>query len=275
MASLREILRSTAIQTLSAVRLFPTLQTDPAALRGLMQSLYPLLSGHELMRLGPKGDGGYLVPDDLEGIQACFSPGVSDRSGFEIDCAERGMDVFLADASVDGPAENHPRFTFTKKFLGGSPDARFMTLDQWVSQSLADSDAELLLQMDIEGFEYEVFALATPQLLQRCRIIVVEFHDINFLWSQPFFKLATSVFTKLLATHACVHAHPNNVRGNLRLRGLEVPRLLEFTFLRRDRMRGQGYATEFPHPLDSDNLDLAGIALPPCWYHSGENHAAK
>lgn len=32
-----------------------------------------------------------------------------------------------------------------------------MTLDDWVKSSMPKSQDELLLQIDIEGFEYEVF----------------------------------------------------------------------------------------------------------------------
>ena len=33
----------------------------------------------ELVRLGGNNDGGYLLPNDLEGITACFSPGVDNK----------------------------------------------------------------------------------------------------------------------------------------------------------------------------------------------------
>lgn len=36
-----------------------------------------------LIRIGGALDGAYLVPDDLDGIEACFSPGVSNRKDFE------------------------------------------------------------------------------------------------------------------------------------------------------------------------------------------------
>ena len=65
-------------------------------------------------RLGPDGDGGYLVPDDLAGIEYTFSPGVSTESGFEAALAARGQRVFLADYSVDGPAEANANFAFEK-----------------------------------------------------------------------------------------------------------------------------------------------------------------
>ena len=38
---------------------------------------------YKLIRLGGRGDGAYLLPDDLQDIQACFSPGVSDSKLFE------------------------------------------------------------------------------------------------------------------------------------------------------------------------------------------------
>ena len=67
---------------------------------------------------GPDGDGGYLVPDDLEGIVACFSPGVSNVAGFEKDCALKGMKVFMADASV----EARPRSIRSLSLLRNSSD---------------------------------------------------------------------------------------------------------------------------------------------------------
>ncbi len=66
----------------------------------LIEKLYPCNVGFELIRLGPNTDGGYLVPDDLEEIEACFSPGVDQVSEFEADCFKKGMKLFLADKSV-------------------------------------------------------------------------------------------------------------------------------------------------------------------------------
>jgi hypothetical protein len=83
----------------------------------------------ELIRLGPEGDGGYLVPNDLAEIEACFAPGVSVISGFEKDCADIGIKVFLADKSVDHPAESHKLFYFTKKYVGVTTSDDFMTID--------------------------------------------------------------------------------------------------------------------------------------------------
>lgn len=76
---------------LSVRNYYPARITDKNEILALMKSLYPLKTEYPLIRLGPVRDGGYLVPDDLTGIEACYSPGVSAVSGFEKDCAKRGM----------------------------------------------------------------------------------------------------------------------------------------------------------------------------------------
>jgi hypothetical protein len=245
----------------------PTRRTEAAVVRALLQRLHPLKPGRELIRLGPQDDGGYLVPDDLHGIEACFSPGVNLVSGFEKDCADLGMKVFLADASVEKPAASHGLFTFTKKFVGVTTSSDYITVDDWVAASLPGSSGDLLLQMDIEGCEYEVLLGMSDHVMRRFRIVVAEFHDVDQLWNRPFFRLASRAFEKLLQTHTCVHIHPNNDRAPLRRRGLSLPPLVEFTFLRTDRIGHRSFATTFPHPLDRDNTGKPSVPLPACWHH--------
>ena len=261
----KEFLRRAAISVLAAGKAYPTGLTDAGSLRALLKSLAPVLPGRDLIRLGPAADGGYLVPDDLRGIEACFSPGVSSVSGFEKDCAKLGMNVFLADRTVAGPAEPHPRFNFIRKHVGAVTDDDVMTMDDWVRRSVPDSQSDLLLQMDVEGAEYETLLAMPDGLLRRFRIAVIEFHWLDHLWSKPLFQLASSAIRKLLQTHTCVHIHPNNCCGSLKRAGLEIPRVAEFTFLRTDRVTNPSYATRFPHPLDADNTANAPLPLPACW----------
>ena len=160
---------------------FPTATADSEQVNALIRRLHPVACDKELIRLGPHGDGGYLVPDDLEGILACFSPGVSNVAGFEKDCALRGMKVFMADGSVDAPPEFHSQFEFTKKFIGSSTRGDFVSFEEWVDDSVAKLDGDLLLQMDIEGDEYETLLSISVGLQKRFRILVVEFHYLDYL----------------------------------------------------------------------------------------------
>lgn len=241
--------------------------TTKDELQSLISKLHPVSCDKELIRLGLIGDGGYLVPDDLTGIEACFSPGVGFSSTFEKDCADRGMKVFLADGSVDSAKSYHELFVFLKKYVGMVTDNNFTTLDDWVKSSMPDFRGDLLLQMDIEGSEYEVLLAASEDLLKRFRIIVIEFHSLDRLCCKPFFKIASQVFEKLLHTHTCVHNHPNNFSDVIEFKGLEIPSVMEFTFLRNDRISNSSFAKTFPHPLDADNAEnKPSLPLPVCWY---------
>ncbi len=239
--------------------------TDRHELLRLIEKLKPVAITTPLVRLGPNGDGGYLVPDDLDGVSSCFSPGVSDISGFELNCADRNIDVFLADNSVEDTPDSHPKFDFIKKFIGAFATEDYITIDQWVSDSSAKVDGEAILQMDIEGFEYETILSMSGEVQSMFRIVVIEFHFLNELWHPTFFKLASRAFEKLLSTHSCVHIHPNNYAEAYVREGISIPPLMEFTFLRNDRVENDGRRLTFPHTLDYDNTDKSELVLPKCW----------
>lgn len=264
---MKKFIDEPVLSLFSALKIQSGRLTDKTELQSLLKKLHPVSCNKELIRLGPVGDGGYLVPDDLVGIEACFSPGVGFSSLFEKDCAERGMKVFLADGSVDEAKYHHELFVFMKKYIGMVTDNHSMTIDDWVKSSMPDSQGDLLLQMDIEGSEYEVLLTLSDDLLKRFRIILIEFHSLEELRSKAFFKIASQVFEKLLQTHTCVHNHPNNCSGLIKYKGFKIPKVLEFTFLRNDRIVSPSFAKIFPHPLDTDNTDdKPSLPLPTCWY---------
>ncbi|WP_354543495.1 FkbM family methyltransferase [Roseovarius sp. MBR-78] len=220
-----------------------------------------------LIRLGDFGDGGYLVPDDLRGIAACYSPGVSEQASFEMDMAKRGIASFMADASVERPPLNVPGAQFVRKFLGDKDEGQFMTLASWVAATDPDPEADLLLQMDIEGAEYATLAAAPRDLLHRFRMIVIEWHHLPSVLTKPrFMAPALAVAEKLHEDFVTVHLHPNNVSGSVEIEGQMIPRVVEATLLRRDRAHGLRPARDLPHPLDRrHNPKRPALALPERW----------
>lgn len=258
------------IQLLTFVNGFPTSRTNINELRSLITSLHPIKTTPKLIRLGPEGDGGYLIPNDIHDIKTLFSPGVSCESGFEKDCADLGLQVFMVDASVETPTIMHKSFVFKRKFIGSTSRDIHITLDDWVDTSIKSRDSELILQIDIEGAEYGAFLAASPFLMSRFRIIVVEFHQLDQLWNRPFFNLAKQAFEKILYTHSCVHIHPNNYSKVIKAAGLEIPEIMEFTFYRNDRCQQRDYQLSYPHKLDCDNTSKPPMTLPQCWYHKSE-----
>jgi FkbM family methyltransferase len=223
---------------------------------GLLKLMRPVPSPVPLVRLGPAGDGGYLVPDDLENIKACFSPGVSDEAGFELAFANRGVRCFLADASVPEEPVKHENIFFDPLFLGAISDSkRFISLEDWVNQKSVEN-GDLILQMDIEGAEYDVLRSAPPELLKRFRLIAIELHNFEFILTNKLAALSFERFLNILLEHfEVVHIHPNNNRRPVFHKGIEIPPVIEMALLRKDRFVGKQslVPVTLPHPLDSDN----------------------
>ncbi|MBN7817529.1 FkbM family methyltransferase [Algoriphagus pacificus] len=236
-------------------------------IKSLLKKLHPIDPKIELIRIGPNGDGGYLLPNDLKDIETCFSPGVDIESRFEFELAEMGIEVFMADYSIENPTIDHPKFEFSKKFIGADDMGNYMTMDTWVNQNLSDNkNSELLLQMDIEGYEYDVILALSRPLLDRFRIIVIELHHLDRIADRYFFNQLNRFFEKLLSNHSIVHLHPNNNGRPIFINGIEIPPLMEITLLRNDRFSSSDYFSKFPHPLDKPNVDKDDVVLPKFWF---------
>jgi hypothetical protein len=232
----------------------------------LLHALKPVKTKYPLIRVGGKNDGGYLLPDDLSGISTCFSPGVDVTASFEKDLACRGILSHLADASVDGAPDDFRILSFEKKFLGVVNDGDYMTLEFWVRNKAPEGD--LILQMDIEGAEYQTI-IATPlDILRRFRVIAIEIHHVESWFNNPIsWETMQDFFSKLLADFRVVHLHPNNNCPFIDADGILLPTVFEMTLLRKDRAIPEGYCDTFPHPLDQPNvLDKPDRPLPVSMY---------
>ncbi len=211
--------------------------------------------GLALLRLGGAADGGYLVPDDLAGLRACFSPGVAGSSRFEAALAARGVPSHLMDPSVDGAAGGFVPASFTRAALAASSGEGRLSLEDWVAAAEPDGTGDLLLQMDIEGAEYASLIAAPRALLARFRVIVIELHGLHLLGEPAFFTMFEAFSQKLLLDHGVVHLHPNNDVPRVRIGGVAVHPVLEVTLLRRGRPGlGEAPMRRRRHPLDAPNL---------------------
>lgn len=232
-----------------------------------LDKIRPIKSSTPLIRIGSENDGGYLVPDDFKNIKHCFSPGISDNISFESTLSKiYNIDCFLCDYSIAAPPFKVNRHFFIKKFLGNESNSKTITLENWIEQNVSNPQ-NMILQMDIEGCEYDVLMDVKESTLEQFRIIVIEFHHFSQILSPLGFKLINFVFDKILKSHSIVHIHPNNVGNNTIYKDVEIPEILEFTFLKNDRIETRNYNTDFPHELDRDNsLNHKTKVLPKCFY---------
>lgn len=240
-------------------------------LRDLQQTISlvsPQSVGVPLIRLGGNGDGGYLLPDDMEGITACFSPGVDFTALFEKELATKYyIKSYLADYSVSQSPEDSEYIHFEKKFLGTKNNHQFTRLEDWFERhTAATPNGDYLLQMDIEGAEFEVI-LDTPQhVLRQFRTIIIEFHGMEKMFHSGHLKKIRSVFQKLTQNHLVAHIHPNNGRPLFYKDGIEIPKVFEMTLYRKNCCNADQAPLVFPHKLDCSNVtSKPDFSLPKTW----------
>ena len=173
----------------------------------------------------------------------------------------------MADFSVDKPLIDNKFFHFDKKFLGNKNDEKFIRLVDWVMSNTNDN-SDLILQMDIEGAEYEVIIDTPKDVFKKFRIMAIEFHSLDMLFNKNAFKMVEAVFDRLSSDFTVVHIHPNNSRPIININSIDIPELLEFTFLRNDRVEMSDKKLRFPHELDEQCAPHRPARyLPKCWWN--------
>lgn len=224
----------------------------------------------ELIRIGGNSDGGYLHPNNLEDISYCFSPGVSFTADFEKELSDKyNIKSFMADASVEKSPIYDKNFKFIQKYLGAYSKNEFITLSDWISQTIGTSKNQKILQMDIEGGEYDVLILEDADTLASFSTMTIEFHSLQKLFEKDFLKMFSAVFEKIYKNFSICHVHPNNCSGTASLDGISIPKVIEVTFIRNDLVDkySNGKLPKLPHPLDRKNVEQKDdIIMPDIWW---------
>lgn len=240
-------------------------RTNPSAsIESLLELIWPVETKIPLKRIGSetRSDGGYLVPDDLDGIGRVFSPGVAESMDFELHFLDKGVPCELIDGSIEAPPIIHPLANFAPLWLSRESKENSVSLSDWVDNK-AQEHEDLVLQMDIEGDEYECLSDVSTTTLGRFRIIVLEVHHLREAFSFTGFATIDSLVTRLKQTHYLIHAHPNNCCPAVKVGKLAWPAVLELTFLRKDRMSLPTQYANLPHPLDRDNTSNPHLRMSP------------
>jgi hypothetical protein len=221
--------------------------------------------GYQLIRVGDKKDGGYLIPDILYKIKYCFSPGVGTNSSFEDNLKKFKIKSFLADGTVQYSGKHD----FIKKNLNTFNDEKNITLEDWIRIKLKKKNSNnLILQMDIEGSEIGVIYNTRESVLKKFAILIIEFHDFNNICNNFGLKIYDEIFSKLLRNFTICHIHPNNTWGVTKICNIDVPNFMEFTFINNQYCKKKNIIKySLPHINDyKNNKQVPEIKLSTFFY---------
>lgn len=217
------------------------------------------------VRIGGEEDGGYVMPSLALKAQFVLSIGIGDQVSFDLDLAQRGAKVLQFDHTIPGAPAVHDNICFHRLGWGPQDQGPLRSLRSMVAMADWYNVDHAVLKFDTEGAEWAALAACEESDLARFDVIAGEFHALHLLEGRSNLAHVRLVMSKLLRHHAPVHLHANNAMTIRQVIGVPVPPLLEVTFVRRDRVRLDGWCTDpIPGPLDRPNMgDRPDLCLRP------------
>tara|TARA_B100000787_G_C16114121_1_gene259482 strand:- start:56 stop:844 length:789 start_codon:yes stop_codon:yes gene_type:complete len=242
---------------------------DLKSFKKFIQKLKIYKTDHELIRLGDENDGGYLVPNDLKGIKYCFSAGVGELIQFEKDCLKKfNIISYLCDFNKIPKSLSIENFDYCQKKIETFSDSECISFDDWIDSKKIEENDEIILKVDIERSEFETLLNISERNLKKIRILIIEFHNLRDIRNKSFFRITNSLISRLNKFFYLLHMHPNNSSKQVKIHKYEVPDIVEFTYLRKDRtINLLDLDKLLPNKLDRKNiLSKKDIILDPNIY---------
>ncbi len=216
--------------------------------------------GLKKIRIGNRAsDGGYVMIDDFEGMKGALSLGIGNDISWDLEMSQYGVDIYQFDHTVEAPdaVKNNPLLHFHQCGISGiqGQHPKMKTIGEILSQEMSGYVGDLILKIDIDGYEWEVFEHMPMEILRRFRQICIEIHNPLGRPSQSNWRLRNlNILRKLHSVFAPVHLHANNASPPRMFCGYAVPKLLEITYIRRDGQSFNDSQESFPGEYDVPNI---------------------
>lgn len=214
-------------------------------------------AGVAFTRVGRSRDGGYVMLDELTPprVTTAYSFGIADDVSWELDIAERGVEVYMFDHTIAKLPLDHRRFHYARLGITGHRQGPLLhTLPDLLERNGHAGRDDMILKLDVEGCEWDVLAQCPRATLESFTQIVLELHNVvPMLGGREPFATLDLALSRLTASHQCVHVHANNYAPTLVLPGMVLPSAIECTFASR-RVYGDRFTPctrSFPTSLDA------------------------
>jgi hypothetical protein len=163
--------------------------------------------GKNRVLAGPNQEGGtYVMLDDFDDIKICYSLGIDHNVDFDKAIADRGIDVYMYDHTIDKLPFENPKFHWKKIGVGGNSDrsSNIQTLLDMMKENGHLNEKNMILKIDVEGAEWNTFKDIPEEVLPQFKYILLEYH---------FYKLEASfiynILKKIHKTHQPYFVHTN------------------------------------------------------------------
>ena len=145
--------------------------------------IYHLISpkkviGKNRVLSGKKSYGCYVLLDDLENIKIAYSFGIDGEIQFDKYLADRGIDVYMFDHTINSLPYTNNKFHWKKIGLCGKNRNRtdMKPLEDLLKENGHMHEKNMILKIDIEKWEWESLNTLDEEILKKFKYILIEYH---------------------------------------------------------------------------------------------------
>ena len=180
---------------------------------------------------GNKKPTSYVMIDDFDGIKIAYSFGIAAPAfciAFDKELADRNIDVYMYDHTIDKIAYNNPKFHFHKIGITGKNKNKPMlkSLEEILKENGHLNEKDMILKVDVEYSEWESFVDFPEELLQNFRFLLFEFHFTN-----KNLDIYAKVLAKLSKYHQAFYVHCINCGDVIQIGDLRICQYLEVSYI--------------------------------------------
>jgi len=183
------------------------LESNPDEELCIYQFLCPKdVVGKTKVLIGPKTDGSYVMLNNFENIKLAYSIGISNSIEFDKVLAEKGIDVYMYDHTINRLPFKSGKFHWKKIGIGGNSQRskNIQTLQDMLKENGHLHEKNMILKMDVEGAEWNTLNDVGEEVLSQFKYIILEYHFYNI----PI-NLLYKVLKKIYKTHQIFYTHCN------------------------------------------------------------------
>jgi hypothetical protein len=209
------------------------LLNDPDKQHCIYHLLYPKkVKGKKRILIGKKRDGCYVLLNDFTKIKIAYSFGIDSKIQFDKYLADKGIDVYMYDHTINSLPYNNIKFHWKKIGIAGRNNTNNLlkSLEELIIENGHSSENNMILKMDVEHDEWESLKDLHYKFLRKFKYILIEFHfrDERVLNET---LLYYHVLKKLYKTHQAFYLRCQNKYKIVHFGNNRICRALEVSYV--------------------------------------------
>jgi len=128
-----------------------------------------VVKGKKRVLIGDKKDGSYIMLDDFDNIKIAYSFGIYKLIQFDKALADKGIDVYMYDHTINNLPYENSRFHWKKIGIGGNSQRsnNIKTLEEMIKENGHTTEKNMILKIDVEYAEWDSLNEVSENILKQ------------------------------------------------------------------------------------------------------------